>query len=131
MTAPTKADIRSLGYRISANADDTVVSRGASVVLNAYILKHVTQADVTAASLTDEIGGAWAALTFLHFVQDVDFGTRTGGERKRFEYGDALDEMKDLKADVAMKLKALASQHPATAKIDDVCGVYFKTNLFN
>lgn len=131
MTAPTKSDLRSLGYRMSANADDLVVGRCASAVLEAYILKHVTQAEVSAASLTDEIGGAWAALTFLRFLQDTDFGTRTGGEKKRFEYGDPAEVTGPVKAECALRLKKLGVLHPATAKVDDICKVYFKNQLFH
>lgn len=131
MTAPTKTDLRQLGYRMSANADDAVVERCASFFLEAYILKYVTQAEVTAASLTDEIGGAWAALTFLRFLQDTEFGTRTGGEKKRFEYGNPAEVLGAVKRDCAIKLRQLNDTHPATGKVEDICEVYFKTQLFN
>lgn len=131
MTAPTKADIKSLGYRISANADDTVVGRCASDVLSAYLLHYVSQSEITAASLTDEIGMAWAALTFLRFMQNDEFATRTGGELKRFEYGDRADNLGFAKSSAAMTLDTLASSHPSDGNVRDICQVWFRTQLFN
>lgn len=131
MTAPTKSDIKGLGYRMSANADDIVVGYCATIVRDAYLLHYVTQADITSANLGDVIGQAWAALTFLRFLQDTEFGTRTGGERKRFEYGDAADLIGSVKRDVALKLKQLEAVHPKTGEVDDVCYVYFRNQLFN
>lgn len=131
MTAPTKADIKSLGYRISANADDTVVGRCASDVLSAYLLHYVSQAEITAASLTDEIGLAWAALTFLRFLQNDEFATRTGGELKRFEYGDKAEYLDFAKSEAGLKLEDLNSVHPCDGNVRDICRVWFRTQLFN
>lgn len=131
MNTPTKTEIRNAGYRMSANAGDEIVARAAQSVKSAYLLHHVTEAQITAASATDEIGAAWLALTFLAYCQDVEFGTRTGGEKKRFDYGDHVKEERALKADCALKLKALQAVHPATSKVSDICEVYFRTQLFN
>lgn len=131
MNTPTKSEIRDAGFRMSANAGDEIVARAALSVKNAYLLHHVTEAQVAAASATDVIGAAWVALTFLAYCQDVEFGTRTGGEKKRFDYGDHVAEERALKADCALKLKALQDAYPATSKISDVCEVYFRSQLFN
>lgn len=131
MTAPTKSDLRGLGYRMTANADDLVVARCASEVKEAYLLHHVTEAQITAAASSSEIGEAWAALTFLRFVQDVDFGTRTGGEKKRFEYGEPAYNVEAVKDSAALKLRKLAALYPSDGKVMDICAVWFKTQLFN
>lgn len=131
MTAPTKSDLRTIGYRMTANADDNVVARCANEVKEAYLLHYVTEAEITAAASSSEIGEAWAALTFLRFVQDVDFGTRTGGEKKRFEYGDPAYTMEAVKDSAALKLRKLEAVHPCDGKVMDICAVWFKTQLFN
>lgn len=131
MTTPTKSEIRAAGYRLSANAEDAVVSKCAALVRDAYMLHHVTAAELAAAAVGDVIGKAWVALTYLCYCQDVEFGTRTGGEKKRFDYGDHVTEERQLKAVCALKLSELKAVHPATSKISDICEVYFKTQLFN
>lgn len=131
MNTPSKSEIRNAGYRMSANADDAIVGKCAQAVKAAYLSAFVTDAEITAASATDAIGAAWVALTFLAYCQDVEFGTRTGGEKKKFDYGDHVTEKRALKADCALKLKALQTAHPATSKISDICEVYFRTQLFN
>lgn len=131
MTAPTKTDLRSLGYRMTANADDNVVARCAAEVKAAYLLHHVTEAQITAAASSSEIGEAWAALTFLRFAQDVDFATRTGGEKKRFDYGTPAYTMEAAKDSAALALKALQQVHPSDGKVRDICSVWFRSQLFN
>lgn len=131
MTAPTKSDLRGLGYRMTANADDLVLARCASEVKEAYLLHYVTEAQIAQASSSSEIGEAWAAVTFLRFLQDVDFGTRTGGEIKRFEYGDPANTMEAAKDSAALKLRKLAALYPSDGNVKDICAVWFKTQLFN
>lgn len=131
MNTPNRSDLRSAGYRMTANVDDTIVGRVAEVVKSAYLLHYVTETDIANASATDVIGRAWMGLVFLRYMQEVEFGTRTGGERKKFEYGDHLQEMATIKGDCAMLLKSLAAMHPLNSKIDDVCGVFYRTQLFN
>lgn len=130
MNAPTKSDLISAGYRMTANATAEVVSRCADEVLNAYILHYVTAAEVTAASTSTAIGKAWMALTFLRYIQDVEFGTRTGGEKKRFEYGEHLSWTAAIKNSCAKYLEALEDSRSVDEEVEDVCRVYFKTQLF-
>lgn len=130
MTAPDKYSIRDAGYKMTANAEDATVSRCAGAVKEAYLLHYVTEAQITAASATDEIGRAWQCLTFLRFAQDVEFGTRTGGEKKRFDYGDHLGEMEALKAEAARRLSALNNAHPQATPVADICRVYFRTQFY-
>lgn len=133
MTTPTISVIRSAGYRLSANATDEVVSRCATQVKTCYLLHYVEESDITAATATDAIGAAWIVLTYLRYLQDVEFGTRTGGERKRFEYGEHLTWMRAIKAEAATALQALkdAATIDEVTDADDVCEVWFRTQLFN
>lgn len=132
MTTPTITIIRNAGYRLSANATDEVVSRCAEEVKNCYLLHYVESSDITNATTGDEIGAAWVVLTYLRYLQDVEFGTRTGGERKRFDYGDHLLQMKAIKSEAAVALQALedAATLDEVTEPEDVCEVWFKTQLF-
>ena len=76
MNAPTKSDLQAAGYRVSVNIADAVVSRCASDVKAAYLLAHVTEADITASGGNDSIGEAWRTLTVLRIIQDNEFATR-------------------------------------------------------
>lgn len=116
---------------MSVNADDSIVERCAYAVKAAYLLHYVIEDEIERANPSDVIGAAWVALTFLKYCQDVEFGTRTGGEKKRFDYGSHVTEEESLKAECALRLKALQASHPRKSKIDDVCRVFFKTQLFN
>ena len=131
MTAPTISDIQTAGYKMTVNAPATQVARCAAEVLDAYILKRATAAEVTAASATDGIGRAWVALTFLRYMQDVEFATRTGGERKRLDYGEHLEWSHAIKISCAQRLKDLERVGSMSEKYDDICEVFFRTQLFN
>lgn len=132
MTTPTITALRTAGYRMSANATDAVVTRCATQVKECYLLHYVEESDITAAAVSDTIGRAWLVLTYIRYMQDVEFGTRTGGEKKRFEYGDHLTTMKAVKAEAAVLLNALKDAATITVTDpEDVCEVWFKTQLFH
>lgn len=131
MTAPTASDIVAAGYKMTANAPAPVVARCAEEVLNAYLLKCVTAQEVTDAMAGSEIGKAWTVLTFLRYMQDTEFATRTGGERKRFEYGDRLTWTAAIKSSAARRLAELKlSKNLYHVRFDDICEVYYRTQFF-
>lgn len=132
MNSPTAADIIAAGYKMTANAPAPVVARCAEEVLDAYLLKCVTAQEVSDANAASEIGKAWTVLTFLRYMQDTEFATRTGGERKRFEYGDRLTWTAAIKNSAAKRLSELKlSKGLYHVRFDDICEVYFRTQLFN
>lgn len=116
MSAPTVEDIREAGYKLTANATPALVGRCANVVKISY-LQDVEDNDATFA--------AWVALTYLRYLQDVEFGTRTGGEQKYFQNGEHLQNIETLKAECALLLKGLKVT-PAS----DVCNIYLTTQIF-
>ena len=129
MNAPAKSDLQAAGYRVSVNIADAVVSRCSADVKTAYLLAYVSEADITASAGTDSIGEAWRALTALRLMQDSEFATRVGGEKKRLSYGDHLTDKRQAKTRAAMALDALNADHPATRKANDICEVWFRTQL--
>lgn len=129
MNAPTKSDLQAAGYRVSVNIADAVVSRCASDVKAAYLLAYVTEAEITASGGNDTIGDAWRALTTLRIMQDNEFATRVGGEKKKLSYGDHLADKRQAKTRAAMAMDALAAEHPARSGMRDICEVWFRTQL--
>lgn len=130
MITPTIHHIISQGFRISANARTQEVARCADDVLSAYILHYVTAAEVSAAADGGAIDRAWTALTYIRYMQDVEFATRTGGERKRYDYGDHLTWMEAAKNTAARRLKELEAVRTVNGKPSDVCGIFLKTQFF-
>lgn len=129
MNAPTKSDLQTAGYRVSVNIADAVVARCAADVKAAYLLAHVTEADITASTGNDSIGDAWRTLTVLRMMQDNEFATRVGGDKKRLSYGDHLTDKRQAKTRAAMALNNLNADHPATGEVRDICEVWFRTQL--
>ena len=130
MQAPTITDLRAAGYRMSANASAEVVARCAAAVLRDYLLHYVTSDDITAATTSDAISRAWLSLAFVAYLQQEEFGTRTGGERKRLSYGDHLSQMRAAKADAATAIKELAATSPRKSEIADTCEIYYRNQIW-
>lgn len=130
MQAPTITDLRAAGYRMSANASAEVVARCAAAVLRDYLQHYITSDDVAAATTSDATGRAWLSLTFVAYMQQEEFGTRTGGERKRLSYGDHLSQMRAAKADAATALKELAVTFPRKSAITDTCEIYYRNQIW-
>ena len=129
MNAPTKSELQTAGYRVSQNIADAVVARCAAEVKAAYLLAHVTEEEIFDSQGNDTIGEAWRTLTVLRIMQDSEFATRVGGEKKRLSYGDHLTDKRQAKTRAAMAMDALAAEHPATGAVRDICEVWFRTQL--
>ena len=130
MQAPTITDLRAAGYRMSANASAEVVARCAAAVLRDYLLHYVTSDDIAAATTSDATGRAWLSLTFVAYLQQEEFGTRTGGERKRMTYGDSLTQARAAKADAATALNELSVTFPRKSAITDSCEIYYRNQIW-
>ena len=130
MQEPTITDLRAAGYRMSANASAEVVARCAAAVLRDYLLHYVTAEDITAATTSDATGRAWMSLTFVAYLQQEEFGTRTGGERKRLSYGDNLTQSRAAKSDAAEALKELSATFPRKSAVSDTCEIYYRNQIW-
>lgn len=130
MQAPTITDLRAAGYRMSANASTEVVARCAAAVLRDYLLHYVTSDDIVAATTSDATGRAWLSLTFVAYLQQEEFGTRTGGERKRLSYGDSISQARAAKADAATALKELSATFPRKSEVSDTCEIYYRNQIW-
>ena len=129
MNAPTKSELQNAGYRVSQNIADAVVARCAADVKAAYLLAHVTEQEISDSQGNDTIGEAWRTLTTLRIMQDSEFATRVGGEKKRLSYGDHLTDKRQAKTRAAMAMDALKKEHPDTGEVRDICEVWFRTQL--
>jgi hypothetical protein len=115
---------------MSANASSEVVARCAAAVLRDYLLHYVTSDDIAAATTSDATGRAWLSLTFVAYLQQEEFGTRTGGERKRLSYGDQLSQARAAKADAATALKELSATFPRKSEVSDTCEIYYRNQIW-
>lgn len=131
MIAPTKQDIIAAGWRLSANISEALLSRCAAEVKKAYLLHRVEESAIAAAVVTDSIGRAWCALTFLRCAQDEVFATRTGGEQKNFNYGQHAQDLAEVKSSVALSLHDLDDVATKCERYDDICRVFYRTQFFN
>lgn len=131
MERPTIESIRNLGYRMSANAGEELVARCAAAVLRDYLLHYVTTEDIEEAAADSALARAWASLTFVKVMQQTEFATRTGGERKRLEYGEHLTWMRAAKADTATALKEVAATFPRKSEVVDSCEIYFRNQILH
>lgn len=130
MEQPTIETIRAKGYRMSANAGAEIVARCAAAVLRDYLQHYVTAEEVEEAADDSELARAWASLTFVKVMQQTEFATRTGGERKRLEYGDHLTWTRAAKADAATALQAVAATWPRKSEVVDSCEIYFRNQIW-
>lgn len=130
MNGVTRQNIIDAGYRMSSNTGDAIVARCAAVVLENYILKIFTAAEVAEATTTDEIGSLWVGLTFLRLLLDNEFATRTGGEVKNNQYGSKAGDLSDIKADLAAKIRAAEKNHGKEHCVNDVCEIWLKTQIY-
>lgn len=129
MNAPTVNDLRAAGFRMSANAPAEVVARCAETARRDYLLHYVTAEDITDAVVGDVLGRSWCSLTFVAYLQQDEFGTRTGGERKRMDYGEHLSQMRAAKADAAVSLRELSKTYPRITPVVDSLEIFFKSQI--
>lgn len=118
------------GYRMSANADEALAARCAAEVRKAYLNVWYTDDEVAAAAEDSDLMQAWCGLTYLRYLQCTSFGTRTGGERKDFDHGMHMNEMKEAKTSCGLWLRVVGKGRPELQPVVDICDLYFRTQLY-
>lgn len=131
MNTPTVISITANGWKISANANSAQISRCAVEAWECYVSHFVTAAEAAAAAETSSVARLWNALTYLRYVQDVTFGTRTGGENKRMDYGNPPLEVSAIKSSIARLLCLTEENFGKKSEIEDAFGVLFLTQILN
>lgn len=131
MTNPNVTSITANGWKISANANSAQITRCAEEAWECYVSHFVTAAEAAAAAETSSVARLWNALTYLRYVQDVTFGTRTGGENKRMDYGNPPLEVSSIKSSIAVLMKEIEADFGKDSEIVDAFGVYFCSQFFN
>lgn len=115
---------------MSANASSALVARCAAEVRKAYLNAWYTDDEVEAAEEDSDLMQAWCGLTFLRYLQCTAFGTRTGGERKDFDHGMHLAEIRDTKTSCGLWLRVISKGLPELQPVVDICDLYFRTQLY-
>lgn len=137
----TAADIRNEGYKLSANTPQALIDRMALVASN-YILGIFTAYGV---EFAEEMLGliedtpAYYGLVYIGCVYDEVYATRTGGERKRNDYGVSDTDLLEVKKEIVSTLNIFVKTLAAVGAIDEVkplntsydpFGIFFKTQFF-
>lgn len=131
MNAPDVDSIRANGWKLSSNATPAQIARCAEEAWACYVSHFITPPEAAAVADTTSVAKLWNALTFLRFVQDYTFGTRTGGENKRMDYGIPPTELTHIKESVADLLRQTEADYGKDSDFIDVFKVFFKSQFFN
>lgn len=141
----TAKEYQDHGYRLSLQVQQAEITRAEYVVYGAYLsplygnktlaeVEHVTSADGWATDAT--LAGCVADLAFLYLMQKNVLATRSGGKVPNALSATSASGWDMLaqaakECDLALqRCIAAIGDKTAAERMDDVCGIYFKTNFF-
>lgn len=120
-----KDDIRSAGYKLSANIDAQCCDRAVKMTRSAYLNPLLGDGFEE----TDDVKAAWCCLAFIHLLRDDFFAVQSGGEVKLFDNGSKPSDMRALKSEAAQLLKSVG--YSRKTRVVDYLGIFLKTQLTN
>jgi hypothetical protein len=120
-----KDDIKSAGYKLSANTGEIQVSRAVKMTKTAYLNPLLGEGFEE----TDAVKAAWCCLAFVHLLRDDFFAVQSGGEVKLFDNGSKPSDLRTLKSEAAHLLKAIG--YGKKNHVVDYLDIFFKTQLTN
>lgn len=137
----TAADIRNEGYKLSANTPQALIDRmeGQVGIFYASIFNNY---DI---EIVEELAELFLSeptakgLVYIGCVNDEVYATRTGGERKRNDYGVSNTDLLEVKREIVASIKTGLQLFSYYGLIDDVkplnpsydpFGLFFKTQFF-
>lgn len=127
----TKEWYKEHGYRLGLNDTQEVIDRAEREVKVAYIAPILPGADYD----EDEVKQCLADLAYMRMLGIALFVTRTGAKEKHGDHSSIpTDETKFneqglIAADAVDKLRAMEGAN-ASAKVNDICHIFFKSNYF-
>lgn len=137
----TAADIREAGYKLSANTPQALIERMALCASN-HILGMFTEYGVDFAEEILELienTPAYCGLVYIGCVNDEVYATRTGGERKRNDYGVSDTDLLEVKREIISTINLFIKMLAEMGAIDEIkplntsydpFGLFFKTQFF-
>lgn len=138
----TAADIRNEGYKLSANTPQALIDRMDDLVQNFYLSifkNYDTEILEELAEILLSIPSISCGLVYIGCVNDEVYATRTGGERKRNDYGVSDTDLLEVKREIVASIKTMLQIFSDYGRIDEVkplntsydpFGLFFKTQFF-
>lgn len=127
----TKEWYKAQGYHVGLEGTQEMIDRAEREVKVAYVLPILPDADFD----NDDVKQCLADLSYMRMMQLTTFVTRSGAKEK---YGsNSASASADAKfyeqgmvaASAVDKLRLMPGAN-ATAKVDDICHIFFKNNFF-
>lgn len=138
----TAADIRDEGYKLSANTPQRLIDRMDNF-LEIFFASIFNNYDTeTMADLVEMFIRSTpisCGLVYIGCVNDEVYATRTGGERKRNDYGVSDTDLLKVKREIVTSIKSMLQLFSDYGMIDEVkplntsydpFGLFFKTQFF-
>ena len=137
----TAADIREAGYKLSANTPQALIDRMEHVV-ERFVFLILKNYDT---EILEELGDILLqtpafsyGLVYIGCVNDEVYATRTGGERKRNDYGVCDTDLLEVKSEIVGFIKSIIQIFSMFGTIEvkplntsyDPFGLFFKTQFF-
>ena len=127
----TKEWYKSQGYHVGLEGTQEMIDRAEREVKVAYIEPILPSADFA----KDEVKQCLADLAFMRLLQLTLFVTRSGAKEKFGQHSANADndakfnEQGLVAANAVDTLRAMPGAN-ATAKVNDICHLFFKSNFF-
>ena len=127
----TKEWYKAQGYHVGLEGTQEMIDRAEREVKAAYIAPILPSADYT----KDEVKQCLADLAFMRLLQLTLFVTRSGAKEKFGDHSasasnDAKFQEQGRVAANAVDTLRLMPGANATAKVNDICYLFFKSNFF-
>lgn len=121
------------GFAVSAHLEQAIIDRAEADVRAAYITPIVGE---PTADEPTAVADALANLAFLAMLQRNVFATRSGAKMKQTNdsrEADVFVVLREQAHTCAMKIERLRGlpNANATAKVTDICRIYYKTNFLS
>lgn len=136
----TAADIRNEGYKLSANTPQALIDRMEDL-LGVFFLSLFKNYDI---EIVEELVQLFLSeptakgLVYIGCVNDEVYATRTGGERKRNDYGVSDTDLLEVKREIVESIKVILQMFSTYGTLEikplntsyDPFGLFFKTQFF-
>lgn len=127
-------DYRADGYGLSQQIEQGIITRAERDVVNAYIVPLIGETPTSEQVEAEPIRSAVMALAFLLVSQRSSMATRAGAKLKQTEQSTTPtyeDVLRQNAPTCVRYLQDIAPYEVMSRKVNDICGIFFKSNYFN
>lgn len=137
----TAEEIREAGYKLSANTPQALIDRMENL-LGAFFISvfknYDTETMEELAEFLLQNPYISCGIVFVGCVNDEVYATRTGGERKRNDYGVSDTDLLEVKREIVVSIKSILQIFSTYGTLEvkplntsyDPFGLFFKTQFF-